>query len=362
MKKHITDKLNLIEQRCAELEQLMGQTEVISDMRRAKKLGKEYREKKHVLELYREYKQTLTERDAASEILTDEKDDEELIRMANDEIRELDQKLKQWEEDIYIELLPKERSNEDIAIVEIRAGAGGDEAGLFAGDLQRMYYRYAEHKKWKVTQISNLETGVGSVKETTFQVNGEEAYRRLRMESGVHRVQRVPVTESQGRLHTSTATVAVLPQVEDTEVEIKDTEIKVDIFHAGGHGGQNVNKVATAVRLTHIPTGLVVVCQNERAQLQNRRKAMEVLRARLWDSANRQSQAERASDRRSQIGGGDRSEKIRTYNYPQSRITDHRILFTTHRLREVLDGELDELVDALLSAERAQLLAQPETT
>ena len=254
-------------------------------------------------------------------------------------------------------MLPKDETEHADAVIEIRAGAGGDEAGLFASEIFRMYQRYAENRKWKLKILSQNDTGVGGLKEVTFELQGERAYQRLHLESGVHRVQRVPATESQGRIHTSTTTVAVLPKAEELDIQINDNDLKIDVFHSGGAGGQNVNKVATAIRITHLPSGLVVQCQNERSQLQNKLQGMEILRSRLWDMELRKRNEAISANRKAQVGTGDRSEKIRTYNFPQSRITDHRIGYTSHQMQNVLSGELDEFIDALLQEEQARKLA-----
>ena len=255
-------------------------------------------------------------------------------------------------------LLPKDPRDDKDVIMEVRGGTGGDEAALFSADLYRMYSRYADRRGWQTEVLSSSDTGIGGLKEVVFAVRGQGAYSRLKYESGVHRVQRVPTTEAQGRIHTSTATVAVLPEAEEVDVAIAENELRVDIFHASSHGGQNVQKVASAVRITHLPTGLVAQCQDERSQFKNKTKAMSVLRARLFDLREREQNAEMAGERRSQVGTGERSEKIRTYNFPQDRVTDHRIGLTVHNLERILDGEIDELIDAIATSEETRLLEQ----
>lgn len=356
MNEAVIEKLDAAEARYRELERRLAEPDA-SKAPDAKKLWGEYRSLRRVSGLYADYRKF--EREAVNlRELADDNSEPELAELAREELAAAKAELKRLEEEIYLALTPKDEFEDADAIVEIRAGAGGGEAGIFAADLRRMYYRYAELQRWKVEDVNSMESGIGSIKETVFQVSGKGAYEKLSAESGVHRVQRVPQTESQGRIHTSTATVAVLPKVEQTELEIDESDIKMDIFHASGHGGQNVNKVATAVRLTHLPSKLVVVCQNERSQIQNRRQAMEVLRARLWEDKTRRERESQAAERRSQIGGGDRSEKARTYNFPQNRVTDHRIGYTSHNMRELLDGDLEELVGALLAARRAEMLAR----
>jgi len=283
---------------------------------------------------------------------------EDLKTMAQDEIALLEQKLVQLEHEIKLALLPKDPNDERNIIMEIRAGTGGDEAGLFAANLYRMYTRYAQIKNWAVDIVDINQTTIGSIKEVILEVRGKGAYSRLKYESGVHRVQRVPTTESSGRIHTSTATVAVLPEAEEVEVDINPDEIRTDIFHSGGAGGQNVNKVATAVRITHYPTGIVVTCQDERSQLKNRTKAMAVLRAKLLDLERRRTESEISQQRRSQVGTGERVEKIRTYNYPQDRLTDHRIGLSIHNLEKIMEGNLDELFDTLATEFQARQLEE----
>ena len=352
----VRKRLQTHEDLCSELELQMGQPEVMSDARQAKQVGQRYREQSELRDLYRANIHLREQIDDASELLRD-KSDAEMAVLAASELRELEKQLEDNQERINVALLPKDDSEEADAVVEIRAGAGGDEAGIFAADLRRMYMRYAEGKRWGLEELHSVEGGPDILKETVFQVSGKGVYQRLRMESGVHRVQRVPVTESQGRIHTSTATVAVLPKAEEADIELDENDIKVDIFHAGGHGGQNVNKVATAVRLTHLPTQTVVVCQKERSQLQNRLMAMDILRSRIWDLEIQRKRRERDATRKAQIGDGDRSEKVRTYNFPQNRVSDHRINYTNHNLRETMDGDIDDLINALLQAERNLQLA-----
>lgn len=353
-------RLGEISDRHAEVERLLSLPETSRDTNAMRRLGREYSELQNVVDLWREYETASKDLEQAQAMLKDETDSE-MLDMAQAEITELDAKITPLIEQIQDALIPRDATEHADAVIEIRAGAGGDEAGLFAAELLRMYQRYAETNKWKFDVVDSNETGVGGVKEVVFEVSGDGAFRRLKLESGVHRVQRVPTTESQGRIHTSTATVAVLPKAEEMDLEIADVDIRTDVYHSGGAGGQNVNKVATAIRLTHIPTGIVVTCQNERSQLQNRLKAMEILRARLWDEQIRQQQSEIAADRKSQVGTGDRSEKIRTYNFPQSRVTDHRIGFTSHQLDRVLAGEIDGFIDALLAEEQARKLATVST-
>ena len=362
MQQTTLDKLKTIAGRQAELEELMARPETASDSNTLRRLGREYNDLRAVADLWREYERAERDLNGARSILEDEAD-HGVKALAREEIASLEERLADLRRDIERALLPKDVTEHADAVVEIRAGAGGDEAGLFAAELFRMYQRYAETRGWKLELVNVNETGVGGIKEVTFEVAGDQAYTRLKHESGVHRVQRVPETESQGRIHTSTATVAVLPKAEEIDLEIRQEDLRIDIFHAGGHGGQNVNKVATAVRLTHEPTGTVVTCQKERSQLQNRLMAMDVLRARLWDAELRKQREATSADRRAQVGTGDRSEKIRTYNYPQTRVTDHRIGLTSHNLPRVLDGDLNEFVDALLREEQARKLAaasQPE--
>lgn len=356
MQESMLSRLSEIADRHAEVERLLSLPETAQDPNAMRRLGREYSDLQNVVDLWREYESASKDLDQARSLLVDETD-EEMIDMARAEISELEAKAGPLMEQIQTALIPQDATEHADAVIEIRAGAGGDEAGLFAGDLLRMYQRYAEANGWKFDVIDSSETGVGGVKEVVFEVSGDGAFRRLKLESGVHRVQRVPATESQGRIHTSTATVAVLPKAEEVDVEINANDIRTDVYHSGGAGGQNVNKVATAIRLTHLPTGIVVTCQNERSQLQNRLKAMEILRSRLWDEQIRQQQSEIAADRKAQVGTGDRSEKIRTYNFPQSRVTDHRIGFTSHQLDRVLGGEIDEFIDALLAEEQARKLA-----
>jgi len=356
MQQSMEARLKEIAERHSEVERLMSQPETAANPNAIRKLGQEYSQLQHVVELWNEMINAQTDLDGAEEMIAEETDPE-VLEMANTEAGELKEKLETLFTDIKLELLPKDETELADAVVEVRAGAGGDEAGLFAAEVYRMYQRYVEARKWKMKVLSENSTGVGGIKEVTFEIEGERAYQRLHLESGVHRVQRVPETESQGRIHTSTATVAVMPKAEELDLVIEDNDLKIDVFHSGGAGGQNVNKVATAIRITHLPTGLVVQCQNERSQLQNKLQGMEILRSRLWDIQLRERNAEISANRKAQVGSGDRSEKIRTYNFPQSRITDHRIGYTSHQMQNVMSGELDGFIDALLQEEQARKLA-----
>jgi len=347
------NKLSGIQDRYNEINQEL--MEVGDDYQRATELAKERSDLEPIIQKATAYQQALESLDDAKLLL--DGDDLELAELAEMEIAEIEPRIPRLEREIKALLLPKDSRDDRNVIVEIRAGAGGDEAGLFAAELYRMYSRYAENRHWKVEMLSFNETGVGGFKEVSFQIKGKGAYSRLKFESGVHRVQRVPVTESQGRIHTSTATVAVMAEVEEVEIDIPANDIKMDVYKSAGAGGQNVQKNSTAVRLTHLPTGMVVQCQDERSQLQNRLRAMSILRARLYEIEEEKRRSEIDSDRRSQIGSGDRSEKIRTYNYPQSRVTDHRINLSSYNLTGVLDGDIDQFIDELATRDEAERLA-----
>jgi peptide chain release factor 1 len=349
------EKLEAVEKRYEELNDLMAQPEVAADFEQVEKLAKEQAAISDLVAKYREYKKTARTLGETRSMLG-EGLDEGMAALVKEEVEILDARLQRLTKEIEKTLLPRDASDEKDVIVEIRAGAGGDEAGLFAADLFRMYSRYAEAKRWQVDIIDSNQSGIGGFKEIIFEVKGKGAYSRLKYERGVHRVQRVPLTEASGRIHTSTATVAVLPEAEEKELQINPDALRVDIFRSGGHGGQSVNKVATAVRITHLPTGIVATCQDERSQLRNKLKAMAVLRARLLDQERRRQDEELARERRAQVGTGERSEKIRTYNFPQGRVSDHRIGLTLHNLENILGGELDSLIDALATHDRAKRL------
>jgi len=353
----MSDRLQAIEVRYDELTAQMGQPDVAADHERLGALARERAQLEEVVALHREFLQVEKALDEARSIVA-AGEDADLVALAIDEIDELEKHDAALEDRLKRALLPKDPLDDRDVIVEIRAGTGGDEAGLFAADLYRMYTRYADDRGWKTEVVSANETGIGGFKEIIFEVHGDGAYSRFKYESGVHRVQRVPQTETQGRIHTSAATVAVLPEADEVEVDIDEGDLRVDIYHASSHGGQNVQKVASAVRITHIPTGIVAQCQDERSQAKNRVKAMAVLRARLLDKKVREQEAEIAGARKAQVGTGERSEKIRTYNFPQDRVTDHRIGLTLHNLPALLDGKIDELIDAVATSEEARLLEQ----
>ena len=351
------DRLERIEQRYQEIERQMSRPEVASDLKRLQALAQERGSLEEVVAKYRQYQKTSKElADVKAMHITGL--DKEMAGLVEQEIESLESKQKRLLEELKIALLPKDPNDEKDIIMEIRAGTGGEEAGLFAADLFRMYSRYAQAKRWGIDVISVSESGIGGIKEIIFEVKGKRAYSHLKYESGVHRVQRVPATESSGRIHTSTATVAVLPKAEEVDIEIDPADLKIDIFHSGGAGGQNVNKVATAVRMTYLPTGMVVTCQDERSQLQNKLRAMSVLRSRLLDIERRKQEEKITSERRSQVGTGERAEKIRTYNFPQDRVSDHRINLTLRNLPRILEGSLDELVDALATSSQARQLEE----
>ncbi len=353
----LIERLETIERRYQELEELIAQPEVASDLARLQAIAKERASLQGLADKFRAYKGTLKAMEDTQTLIREEKD-EELTLLAKEELDSLNGKLRELERELTLALLPKDPNDEKDVIMEVRAGTGGGEAALFAGDLFRMYSRYAETKGWKIDLIDENPTGIGGFKEIIFEVKGKGAYSRLKLESGVHRVQRVPETEASGRIHTSTSTVAVLPEMEEVEVDIDPDELRIDIFHASGHGGQNVQKVSTAVRVTHVPTGIVAVCQDERSQLKNKTKAMAVLRARLYDLKRREQEQVVVETRRSQVGSGERSEKVRTYNFPQDRVTDHRINLSLHNLPRFIAGDLDPLINALLEEEQARKLAE----
>lgn len=350
------DRLQELVNRYEELGVRLNEPQVIGDQMMWQKLMREHAGLMPLVETYRRYKRAKQDEEDAK-LMLDEEKDEELRQMAKEELAESRETALQLEKELKILLLPKDPNDEKNVFVEIRGGAGGDEAALFAAQLYRMYGRYAERRGWKTELASLNENGLGGFKEVVFMVQGRGAYSRLKYESGVHRVQRVPVTESGGRIHTSTVTVAVLPEAEEVDVEIDPNDIRVDVFRSSGNGGQCVNTTDSAVRITHYPTGIVVSCQDEKSQLKNKDKALKVLRARLYEMELAKQQAEISADRKSQVGTGDRSEKIRTYNFPQTRVTDHRIKLTTHRIDEIMDGELDEVIDGLITADQAAKLA-----
>ncbi|MDP2951988.1 MAG: peptide chain release factor 1 [Chloroflexota bacterium] len=349
------DRLEALEKRYQELTLLMAQPKVSTDFERLQTLAKERAALEGTVAKYRELRKTERELEEARSLLGDGAD-EDMAALARQEVEALKARRDRLLQAIKEALLPRDPADEKDVILEIRGGTGGDEAALFAADLFRMYARYAQSRGWGVEVINTSESGVGGFKEITFEIKGKGAYSRLKHESGVHRVQRVPVTEASGRIHTSTATVAVLPQVDEVEVQVNPDDLRVDIFHSGGAGGQNVNKVATAVRLVHLPTGMIVTCQDERSQLKNRVKAMAVLRARLYDQERRKQQEEISETRRSQVGSAERAEKVRTYNFPQDRLTDHRVGLTVHNLPRILAGNLDEILDALATGQQAREL------
>ena len=350
------EKLEKLAQRFAEIDELLATPEIASDPDRSSKLAKERASLEPVVAAYRQLRATQDELGDARGLAND--DDEDLAAMAREEIPALTAKVTDLEEQLKVALLPKDPDDDKNAIVEVRAGTGGDEAGLFAADLFRMYQRYSLRHGLQVEVMDSNGSEQGGFKEVVFEVNGSEAYRLLKHEGGVHRVQRVPVTEAQGRIHTSTATVAVLPEAEEHDFEINPNELRIDIFHSGGAGGQNVNKVATAVRIVHIPTGIMAVCQDERSQLKNKTKAMKVMRSRLLELEMREQREATTATRRSQVGTGERSEKVRTYNFPQDRMTDHRVNMSVHGLPDILAGQgrLDDVIEALLQDEQARLL------
>jgi peptide chain release factor 1 len=349
------ERLADLDARYLELEALLSDPEVISDHRRVQEIAQERSDIEPVVFLYRQYRDTAKQLDEARALMRE--GDEEMRELARAEVDELSVDLERLDAEVKVALLPKDPKDDRNVIVEIRAGAGGDEAGLFAADLFGMYQRYAERQGWK-TEVTNTSANeAGGYREIVFEIVGRGAYSRLKYESGVHRVQRVPATEAQGRIHTSTATVAVMPEVDEVDVEINWNDVRIDIFHSGGAGGQNVNKVATAVRMTHNPTGIVVTCQDERSQAKNRSKAEAQLRAKLYALEREAQDAEVSALRKAQVGSGDRAEKIRTYNYPQDRITDHRINLTVHGIPKVMDGDLDALLDAVAAEDQARALA-----
>ncbi len=349
------DKLEAIYKRWLEIGETMNQPEVISDMKRYVKLSKDYKELTPIVEAYKEYEKISANLESSKEMLSTEKD-EELREMAKDEVEVLQQRKEQLEEQIRLILLPKDPQDSKNAIIEIRAGTGGDEASLFAGDLFRMYTRYCEIKGWKVEIVDFTEGSLGGYKEIIFNVTGEDVYGTLKYESGVHRVQRVPKTEAQGRIHTSAASVVVLPEADELDVEIKPSDIRKDVFCSSGPGGQSVNTTYSAVRLTHIPTGIVVSMQDEKSQLQNLEKAMNILRTRIYEREYQKYLDEVASKRKTMVSTGDRSAKIRTYNYPQGRVTDHRINYSIFNLPAFMNGEIQEMIDQLMLAENAERL------
>ena len=352
------EQLEKIEKRYQEIDEKMAQPEIATDLQQLQTLAKERASIENLVTAYREYKYITRSLEETKAMLGDGLDDE-MTALARHEIETLETQLNGLEQELKMALLPKDPNDEKDTIMEIRAGAGGNEAALFAADLFRMYSRYAQTKGWQTDILSMNESGIGGFKEIIFEIKGKGAFSRLKYERGVHRVQRVPVTESSGRIHTSTATVAVLPKAEEVDIAVNSDDLKIDIFHSGSAGGQNVNKVATAVRITYIPTRMVVICQDERSQLQNKIKAMSVLRTRLMDIERQKQEDQITSDRRSQVGTGDRSEKIRTYNFPQDRISDHRISLTLHNLPRVMEGELDDLIDAVATTEQAKQLGEP---
>ncbi len=349
----LISKLQPIKERWLHIQEKLSDPEVTGDMKRFKSLNKDYRDMEPLVNAFEEYKNILSNLEDSRNILNTEKDDE-LREMAKLELNELNERKQNLEEEIKQLLIPKDIEDEKDAILEIRAGTGGDEAGIFAGELYKMYMRYCETQGWKTEVISLSESERGGYKEIIIEVQGSDVYGRLKYESGVHRVQRVPETESQGRVHTSAATVAVLPEAEEVDVEINSSDLKIDTFRASGAGGQHVNKTESAIRITHIPTGIVVECQDERSQIKNRERGMKVLRTRLYEKKYTEYMDKVSKQRRTLVSTGDRSAKIRTYNFPQSRITDHRINLTLYNLPAVMNGEIDELLDALQMAENAE--------
>ena len=349
------ERLSSVEEKYEELNRLLADPEVVADYTKVQQYAKEQSVMREVVELAREYREVMREMAELREMLRSE-NDTEILAMAKQEQSELEEKQEVVEQKLRLALVPKDPNDDKNVIIEIRAGTGGEEAGLFASNLYRMYSRLAQRLSWKLEVIDSNSTGIGGIKEITFQVRGDQAYSKIKHESGVHRDQRVPTTESSGRIHTSAATVAVLPEAEEVDIEISQEDLQIDIYHASGHGGQNVQKVATAVRITHIPTGVVTTCQDERSQHKNKEKALAVLRSRLLAAEIEKQQQEIVDARRSQVGSGDRSERVRTYNFPQGRITDHRIGFTSYNLEQVLDGDLMEFIEALVQEEQARKL------
>jgi peptide chain release factor 1 len=351
----MTEKLKQIEQRYYELGEMLSDPATLSNPQKLRDLSKEHRGLEHIVRLFKKYEKILNDIESDKAILA-ETDDPELREIAQDEIEELQPQLLDLQEQLKFELIPTDPNDSRNAIIEIRAGTGGDEAGLFAGDLFRMYSRYAERQRWKVDVLSSNPQGIGGFKEIIALVEGDNVFGKLKFEGGVHRVQRVPTTETSGRIHTSAATVAVLPEAEDVDIEIAAKDLRIDVFRSSGPGGQSVNTTDSAVRITHIPTGMVVTCQDEKSQHKNKAKALKVLRSRLLEQKQQEEFDTISANRRKMVSTGDRSAKIRTYNFPQGRITDHRIHFTLYRLDDVLDGNLTELLDKLIAEERLELL------
>ena len=353
------EKLQAIEDKYQELEAMISDPNVMADMQRWQQHTRAHARLTPLITAFRTYKETLQAVTEAREILAEESD-AEMRELAKAEMEEHQSKLPEMEQELRVLMLPKDPNDEKSVIVEIRGGAGGDEAALFAGDLFRMYTRYAEGRGWRTEVLDGNPSDLGGYKEIVFVIDGDGAYSRLKFESGVHRVQRVPVTESGGRIHTSTVTVAVLPEAEEVDIDVNQNDLKIDTYCASGAGGQHVNKTESAIRITHLPTGVVVTCQDEKSQLKNKEKAMRVLRAKLLEKAQAEQHAAVAADRKSQVGTGDRSERIRTYNFPQGRVTDHRIGLTLNKLDFVLNGELEELIEALIATEQSEKLKQME--
>jgi peptide chain release factor 1 len=354
------DLLEKVEEKHTQLTKLLSDPAVLSDRNRLKKVAKEHNELAEIVSLSSEYRKLLKTIEDDEEVSRESKD-RELVELAKSELEELYKKKQEYEEKLKVLLLPKDPLDSRNTIMEIRAGTGGEEAALFAADLYRMYSKFAEGKGWKLDVMNSNPTGIGGFKEIIFLVEGPDAYGKLKYESGVHRVQRVPVTEASGRIHTSAASVAVLPEAEDVEVDLNPEDLKVDVFRSSGPGGQSVNTTDSAVRITHLPTNTVVTCQDEKSQLKNKNKAMKVLKARLLDKAKTEQNAKIARERKTMVGSGDRSEKIRTYNFPQGRVTDHRIGLTLYRLEDILTGEIDEFVEALKKKEQEQRMANSKT-